>query len=64
MEGLFSLVLQGTNGIWVGGREKTTAALCRKVIETKDNGINKIEKWGMATKLVLFKILMIVLIWD
>ena len=36
----------GPNGTWDGGREKAPAALCRKVIETIDNGTNKIEIWG------------------
>jgi GDP-D-mannose 3',5'-epimerase len=34
----------GPCGTWDGGREKAPAALCRKVIETKDGG--EIEVWG------------------
>jgi len=40
----------GPNGTWDGGREKAPAALCRKVIEAKDNGSLKIEIWGEGTR--------------
>jgi len=36
----------GPHGTWDGGREKAPAALCRKVIEAKDNGSLQIEIWG------------------
>ncbi len=34
----------GPEGTWTGGREKSPAALCRKVAEVKDGG--EIEVWG------------------
>ncbi|MBI5416421.1 NAD-dependent epimerase/dehydratase family protein [Candidatus Poribacteria bacterium] len=34
----------GPNGTWVGGREKSPAALCRKIIAAPANG--EIEIWG------------------
>jgi nucleoside-diphosphate-sugar epimerase len=34
----------GPYGTWTGGKEKAPAAMCRKVIETLDNGT--IEVWG------------------
>ena len=34
----------GPEGTWRGGREKSPAAICRKVVETKDGG--EIEVWG------------------
>jgi GDP-D-mannose 3',5'-epimerase len=40
----------GPNGTWDGGREKAPAAICRKVIEAKDNGSLKIEIWGEGTR--------------
>jgi GDP-D-mannose 3',5'-epimerase len=40
----------GPNGTWDGGREKAPAALCRKVIEAKDNGTYTIEIWGEGTR--------------
>ncbi len=40
----------GPNGTWDGGREKAPAALCRKVIEAKDNGSLQIEIWGEGTR--------------
>jgi nucleoside-diphosphate-sugar epimerase len=40
----------GTNGTWFGGREKAPAAICRKIIEAKDRGINTIEIWGDGTQ--------------
>jgi nucleoside-diphosphate-sugar epimerase len=36
----------GLHGTCAGGREKTTAAICRKVIEARLNGSNTIEIWG------------------
>ncbi|MDC0936325.1 NAD-dependent epimerase/dehydratase family protein [Pirellulales bacterium] len=36
----------GPNGTWDGGREKAPAAICRKVIEAKDQGASKIPIWG------------------
>jgi GDP-D-mannose 3',5'-epimerase len=36
----------GPLGTWDGGREKAPAAICRKVIEAKDSGEDKIEIWG------------------
>ncbi len=36
----------GPFGTWDGGREKAPAALCRKVIEAKDQGGGKIDIWG------------------
>ena len=40
----------GPHGTWDGGREKAPAALCRKVIEAKDNGSLQIEIWGEGTR--------------
>ena len=40
----------GPRGTWDGGREKAPAALCRKVIDAKDKGINEIEIWGDGTR--------------
>ena len=34
----------GPEGTWTGGREKSPAAICRKVAQTKDGG--EIEMWG------------------
>ncbi len=34
----------GPEGTWKGGREKSPAALCRKIAEAKDGGV--IEVWG------------------
>lgn len=34
----------GPEGTWTGGREKSPAAICRKVIMAKDNG--EVEIWG------------------
>ena len=34
----------GPEGTWAGGREKSPAAMCRKVAEAKDGG--EIEVWG------------------
>jgi nucleoside-diphosphate-sugar epimerase len=36
----------GPWGTWDGGREKAPAAICRKVIESKDTGVHTIEIWG------------------
>lgn len=36
----------GPNGTWDGGREKAPAAICRKVIEAKDQGVDTLEIWG------------------
>src|SRR5258707_3691839 len=36
----------GPHGTWDGGREKAPAAICRKVIETKQLGAHEIEVWG------------------
>ena len=36
----------GPNGTWDGGREKAPAAICRKVIEAKDKGLDEIIIWG------------------
>ncbi len=40
----------GPWGTWEGGREKAPAALCRKVIEAKDQGIDTLEIWGDGTQ--------------
>ena len=40
----------GPHGTWDGGREKAPAAICRKVIEAKDQGIRKIDIWGDGTQ--------------
>ncbi|MGA3323698.1 MAG: NAD-dependent epimerase/dehydratase family protein [Terriglobia bacterium] len=39
----------GPHGTWDGGREKAPAAICRKVIEAKESGSNKILIWGDGT---------------
>jgi nucleoside-diphosphate-sugar epimerase len=36
----------GPHGTWDGGREKAPAAICRKVIEAKEQGMDCIEVWG------------------
>ena len=36
----------GPFGTWDGGREKAPAAICRKVIEAKENAASEIEIWG------------------
>ncbi len=36
----------GPFGTWDGGREKAPAAICRKVIEAKDQGTGSIDIWG------------------
>ena len=40
----------GPFGTWDGGREKAPAAMCRKVIESKDNGTGTMEIWGDGTQ--------------
>jgi GDP-D-mannose 3', 5'-epimerase len=40
----------GPNGTWDGGREKAPAAICRKVIQAKDEGTGRIEIWGDGTR--------------
>jgi GDP-D-mannose 3', 5'-epimerase len=36
----------GPHGTWDGGREKAPAAICRKIAEAVDKGIDTIEIWG------------------
>jgi GDP-D-mannose 3',5'-epimerase len=36
----------GPEGTWTGGREKAPAAICRKVLHAKLNGLDSIEIWG------------------
>ena len=36
----------GPHGTWDGGREKAPAAICRKVVETVEDGSHAIEIWG------------------
>ena len=36
----------GPHGTWYGGREKSPAAICRKVLEAKLSGSHEIEIWG------------------
>jgi nucleoside-diphosphate-sugar epimerase len=36
----------GPHGTWDGGREKAPAAICRKVIEAKDQDLQTISIWG------------------
>ena len=38
--------IYGPMGTFDGGREKAPAALCRKIIEAKKNGIKSIDVWG------------------
>lgn len=40
----------GPHGTWDGGREKAPAAICRKVIQAKDEGQDTIEVWGDGTQ--------------
>lgn len=40
----------GPHGTWDGGREKAPAAICRKVIESKDTGEHEIVIWGDGTQ--------------
>jgi GDP-D-mannose 3',5'-epimerase len=40
----------GPHGTWDGGREKAPAAICRKVIEAKHSGSNRISIWGDGTR--------------
>ena len=41
--------IYGENGTWCGGKEKSPAAICRKVAEAKDG--DSIEIWGDGTQL-------------
>lgn len=36
----------GPHGTWDGGREKAPAAICRKIIDAKEQGAEEIEIWG------------------
>ncbi len=36
----------GPHGTWTGGREKASAAICRKVLDAKMTGKHEIEIWG------------------
>lgn len=38
--------IYGPYGTWTGGREKSPAAICRKVAEAKLKGLDYIEIWG------------------
>lgn len=40
----------GPYGTWTGGREKAPAAICRKVLHAKANGLRDIEIWGDGTQ--------------
>jgi nucleoside-diphosphate-sugar epimerase len=40
----------GPWGTWDGGREKAPAAMCRKVIEAKEQGRDTLEIWGDGTQ--------------
>ncbi|MDD8030316.1 MAG: NAD-dependent epimerase/dehydratase family protein [Acidobacteriota bacterium] len=40
----------GPWGTWDGGREKSPAALCRKIIKAIDDGTNEIKIWGDGTR--------------
>ena len=40
----------GPFGTWDGGREKAPAAICRKVIESKETGNKRIVFWGDGTQ--------------
>lgn len=40
----------GPWGTWDGGREKAPAALCRKIIQSIDNGSREIKIWGDGTR--------------
>jgi len=40
----------GPFGTWDGGREKAPAAICRKVIQAKDEETGEIEVWGDGTQ--------------
>jgi len=40
----------GPDGTWDGGREKAPAAICRKVIQAKDEDTGCIEIWGDGTQ--------------
>jgi nucleoside-diphosphate-sugar epimerase len=40
----------GPCGTWDGGREKAPAAICRKVIAARDQGLDTIDVWGDGTQ--------------
>ncbi len=40
----------GPYGTWFGGREKAPAAICRKIIACKYEGVDHIEIWGDGTQ--------------
>ncbi|MEI6351732.1 MAG: NAD-dependent epimerase/dehydratase family protein [Verrucomicrobiota bacterium] len=40
----------GPWGTWDGGREKAPAAMCRKVVESKEKNICEMEIWGDGTQ--------------
>jgi len=40
----------GPNGVWIGGREKAPAAICRKVIEATRKGHTEIPVWGAGNQ--------------
>ncbi len=40
----------GPWGTWDGGREKAPAAMCRKVVEARDKGLDTLEIWGDGTQ--------------
>ena len=42
--------IYGPHGTWSGGREKAPAALSRKVIEAREEGIPEISIWGTGTQ--------------
>lgn len=44
----------GPQGEWNGGREKAPAALCRKAIEAKRNGLETIDIWGTGSQMRSF----------
>tara|TARA_Y100000996_G_scaffold302491_1_gene239888 strand:- start:1682 stop:2644 length:963 start_codon:yes stop_codon:yes gene_type:complete len=44
----------GPYGTWTGGKEKAPAAICRKVAETKDNGIIELFGDGKQTRSFLY----------
>ncbi len=44
----------GPHGTWEGGREKAPAAICRKIIHAKEEGLSEIEIWGDGTRTLSF----------
>ena len=36
----------GIDGTWKGGREKSPAAFCRKILEARDKGLTTVDMWG------------------